>query len=1494
MLQHVFASGVRIKDDAGAVVLAADSLIARPHWRMLLDRSIVAGRLTIIRPELHVIFEDGATNIGRVFHREATPRTSARPWRFETTRLSIVDGTVRTTGRGKAAPLIESGVLFDYTNTAARSINGDASFGTGGTGTTLTLRKLGFRLDDGSDHTFEINGGLVFRDRRLTIPRMAIRSGETDVHLAAHLPMDAEVEATVDPHLTIDRSKIDGATLRRIFPASPLHGVTTLNVRLHGALDQLVVEEISLAHNRSRVELSGSILGLPHEADFELGLSSTRLYPDDIADLLPDLPTDRYRRLGRSDIEAIAAGVVNLADDGRGEASLEGTFSLRTQRGVVAGPVRLNHNRDGVLSFLTDLRGTGVEPEVLIDAVPAGTRINGMVRAEGRLVDGRPATIDLRSHLGSSRIGDRMFDSLGVDLNLANGVVKARAGARQGVTVATRTGTYGTRGDVPSFAANATIRSLDAAAWWLKGDELSTRIHGQVALTGQGRGLDDLELEVRADDHPSSIWKDVVEDVIPPHRHHLVIERPRGYPEIRLRGDVLHADVRFDSRPTALLAEIDRWARAVSETARRERAKRYDSDEFLIAADAPTVGLVETAPIHLSASGRFVGSRILSSIYPGLAGLNTDAAFDLDVSLGSQLTAEGSIRADSIITSAINAADLSAAFTVRADRISGIHDSASADLSLSAAAFHALGQRFRDAGVEFAFADREGTIDIQSHGEREHEALHVAADVQVGRRHNRLQFRRIDLQSSASAWTLASSEPILLYSDAVEVTGLELAARDEPVETRQRLKLEGVVSNSRRDTLYASVERVRLHDLSEMLHMTDPIGGVLNGHLALTGVLARPELTGEAEVGRLTLAGRPLGRLMLHSRYAPGRPDIELDAVLSPLADGQNAVDDPRVPRGEALNDLRVHGHFQLPVPGPDRRLIDPGLLDLMLDVRHADAFFMDLIFRNEIADAGGVFSGTGHIAGDFRRPVFDAFLRLADGSLRIPEFNLRYEVDGHVSVDADAIRVHNATVTDATGGRALVNGGILFNDYRFFSFDLSAELDRLQFMNVASSSDMGFFGDVRASGDVTLTGPLDHTRLYSSNAVIAPESNIFIAIHEGMGASDAGYIVFADSLGNTPTRAELTQRRNLLDARPEGERMFVDGIEMVLNMFAGQGTGIHLVVDPVSGDVINARGSGRIQLLRTEGDYAVYGTLEVDSGDYLFTAGDVFVRRFLIDGGSITWDGEPDNAALDIMASYRTRASAAGLPIVVSDRARIPLIVQLNITGRVAAPMVDLQLQIDRTSHETITAYESIESILNQPERSTEYATSVMLTNSFLLTTSLTSYGEETLSATRNQLAFHSLSQLVATQLNRYLSQAVPNLDVNLGVQGENTQDLDVSYGVALRLMDERLVIRGQGLYQYEAQHEQQNLLDEFVVEFRLSNSVSVEVFYRREGDILGSNQTLANTTGAGLSYETRFRSWSRLVDRLFGRSGSDNTELEADDADATPDDVSATALEL
>ncbi len=118
--------------------------------------------------------------------------------------------------------------------------------------------------------------------------------------------------------------------------------------------------------------------------------------------------------------------------------------------------------------------------------------------------------------------------------------------------------------------------------------------------------------------------------------------------------------------------------------------------------------------------------------------------------------------------------------------------------------------------------------------------------------------------------------------------------------------------------------------------------------------------------------------------------------------------------------------------------------------------------------------------------------------------------------------------------------------------------------------------------------------------------------------------------------------------------------------------------------------------------------------------------------------------------------------------------------------------------------------------------------------------------------------------------------MDLLLGVQGEGTQRLDVTYGIALRLLNERLIIRGQGVYRGESTAEgQQNLLGEFVVEIRLTPSVSVQVFYRREDDVL-NDYTLTSVTGAGLSYQTEFSTWRRLLDRLFGWLIPDRTPPE------------------
>ena len=203
----------------------------------------------------------------------------------------------------------------------------------------------------------------------------------------------------------------------------------------------------------------------------------------------------------------------------------------------------------------------------------------------------------------------------------------------------------------------------------------------------------------------------------------------------------------------------------------------------------------------------------------------------------------------------------------------------------------------------------------------------------------------------------------------------------------------------------------------------------------------------------------------------------------------------------------------------------------------------------------------------------------------------------------------------------------------------------------------------------------------------------------------------------------------------------------------------------------------------------------------------------------------------------------------------------------------------MDRGGRAPLQETPYLETLLNQPERSTEYATSVLLTNSFLLTTQ----GAEGDVFTGS--AFNSVSQLVAGQLNRYLAQVSPNLDLTLGVQGDETvNELDVTAGLALRLLNQRLVIRGEGVYrglrQDAVDETQQALQGEFVVEIHLTANVSVEAFYRRESDIL-SESVLTSTTGAGLSYQKQFPTWRHLFRRL----------LPAGDEPAPPDAPTSTS---
>lgn len=883
---------------------------------------------------------------------------------------------------------------------------------------------------------------------------------------------------------------------------------------------------------------------------------------------------------------------------------------------------------------------------------------------------------------------------------------------------------------------------------------------------------------------------------------------------------------------------------------------------------AGTAALSDTSLVPKFAPGLHAsGLRVAFDVSTADSVLGVQIAFDADTLVHPRLRAgrvsgRAQLRDDGTIRLAADAAaGRLAAGVIRADDAT-----ASARLDGDAFALRVLGLRRID-GTDGDPADRhreQRTSDALAEGELDLDALDAGALARSRAATPPAPALPPDtLRLALSGQRLADRVRATLDTFSVGTGDRRLAARPsafdayrdalvllQPVELTgaavpQVLRLSGVVSRQPSDTLRIVAERIALGTLMATTPLRNRLAGAVDARLAVAAALARPDLSGVLHVDSLRLQGLvageptgapvPVGDLDVKASYVPGDSLGRLTVAL-----------------GRGTNRAQGEGTFRLP------RGADAGAVEATLDLDRLDAALLDalvpVLFRGTNGSAHGLLT----LQGSLRKPDYAADLVLDSVRTSMPLLGTAGRATGFVRLTPDGIVLRSVRATDPTGGSVVVDGSLDGPIGRPPTLNLALTMDEFRLINLPAATDFPIYGQVWLSGTGTVQGQPSALRVAARNVVAAPRTSVFIPLRAQTTTTVApGYLTFLDTLGLGP------------DAQGRGFRPAL-GLDLDLDVRAPSGTGFNLAFDPLVGDVMRAQGSGRLQLRLHEGVFQMFGGVDIEGGDYLFTAGDVFVRRFALDGGSLVFDGLPTDARLNVQATYRTRASLAGLPLAADASRLVPLVVRMDVTERLSAPRVALTLALDRSRDARASAaVEGFETLINQPERQAEYATSVLLTNSFLLTSQAAE--QAGLAQSGNQLAFASLSQLVASQLNRYLADVLPGVELTLGLQGTRTSALDVTYGVALRLLDDRLTVRGQGVLSTDAERSASDALrGEFVVELRLSPVVSAEVFYRREDDLLESvaSGTLTSTTGASLSYRTRFASWRQFWQRLIGQN--------------------------
>ena len=1522
LIDDVVATNVQLRDPSGGLVATVDSIRGTPRWPNLLTAELSVRSLKLFQPHLSLQRDSSGTwNATQALRETGASTTPNQPLDLSFADIDVQNGRLTTTREGGAPTLVQENWLFDYTRSEITDLSLRATVQRVGSNSFLEITNASFALPAfGLETSFlqaqvrRTRSGWALRD-------LAVSLGETYIRGRASLQTERTGADPTPLSLELDRSRIDHDELRRLVPRLPFSDVVTVKGEVEGTLDRLRANNVTVTHNASFVTVDGTLSQDTEGLAMTLDLRDSRLSPSDVRDVWPGLPSLPTSNLGPIGVEGTIEGTTAQPEGAQRTFDLEARLAAQSPHGAVRGTLAVARADDASpLTYNGTIDADSLNLAPFTGRPSLASRLNGRVtmQGQGTQIDSLQGQTSLS--LSASRIAGRPLASADGDLRIDDGRTQGTLTVRQSengrLFLKGSAERLGTR---PSYTILASSTTLDLAQ--LGAGLPSTELNARMTLSASGTDWRPLTGTAVLNVDSSRVYRGDSTVVLPPHSATLrLADRNADRPRIQVTGSVATLTADGTSLGPPLWTTARTLGRAFQDAIQRARNKPApgqhlgstqpplpppafeESSSLRAQRRAALRPMQSSGPLEMQANVRIHQPEIVNAWWPLFP--RRAEAFDLETSLkvsADSVHSTGHASAVRLQSGTRTVEDLNLTYEFSGHFGAPLAQSMKATAELSAHRVAGRGPPLVNASAALSYDAGAGTIEIAADSVGVAESLRLSSDLRITPRTNELQVREVAVDVNGSTWTNPSPASILAYSNTLIVTPFVLQDPHPQAPSLQQVRVSGILSPRTTDTLTVKAQNVYLPPLSEVSGLPHVLGGNLTAQVDLRSGLGRPQLVGDVSVRRLSYDRRLLGDAYFHTEYSAESPDLLVNGSLgTEVTKADRLVGPELVPEGIRTvdpNSLSLSGRIRLPPwarsDAPTRTSeISPGeTLDLSVQIERADLFFFRYIFEERVSRIQGYLTGPLHIGGQFRDPLFNADFSVREAAVTLPLFGLQYEAEGTVTVDRKGIHPRNIKVQDDEG-TATVNGSILFNEYKFFSFDLSATLDGLTVINVSQAKDLPFYGRIRGSGPLRLTGPLSDATLQSDLARTTPDSELYIPVSGSTVEEDAGFIVFADSTGQTPDMQRLTRRPNILADRPEGVPSFVDGLNLDLNVIAPDESTVHLVFDPLVGDVVTVVGSGRVQLQRQEGDFSVYGNFSATSGTYLFTAGEVFVRRFSINEGTIFWDGSPTNARLDLDAEYRTRASPSGLPGYANYRGRIPVTVNLDITGRVATPRVDLGLSLTRSDQRNLVGSESLDAILNQPARTTEYATSVLLTNTFLLTTeSITQQGspetgdENRLTTAGNQLAFNSVSQLVSSQLNRYLGEALPNVDLNFGVQGENPNNLDLIYGVALRLLNERLVIRGEGLYTGDDPDADraEGPQGEFVVEVRLSSRVSAKVFYRRTGDELTQNRALTSSRGAGVSYQTQFPTWKRLFQRLFGWIfPSDPAPNEGDETDS------------
>lgn len=718
--------------------------------------------------------------------------------------------------------------------------------------------------------------------------------------------------------------------------------------------------------------------------------------------------------------------------------------------------------------------------------------------------------------------------------------------------------------------------------------------------------------------------------------------------------------------------------------------------------------------------------------------------------------------------------------------------------------------------------------------------------------------------------------------------------------SEEKISVSGSYQKLSSDLIRFSLQDVDLTKLSDLIQARLPFAGILDGNFSVSSNLENPFFEGRLDIDSLSFRGRTMGDLSLQSI----RDTLSSRFVSTLKLDSDRFSNIPK-------QTISGNGFFQPINSSGDKDT----LAYFSLDFEDLNLWMLPSFAVNVFDSANGRASGYGELLSLRDRFDYSAFFSV-DSVYAKPKFiNTDYYLSGPIYWNRAQGIVIDTVIIDDPYGNGKLWGVIDLNDFQEEKFfNLNLELNNLQFMNNTFDIDVPFYGNLRGSGNVQLQGSSLSPTISTLGVVeIGRGSKLSLPLlSETEFDGEKSYIKYTSSFNETGlTASELFRNTNKSIVGKEtifsrtitnNDRKFVDFFNLELQFDAPDDTQIELIFDDVANEILRANGSGNVRVGLSDKQLQITGTYTLNSGVYDFVSADFFTRRFrLQDKGTLTWDGDPTNAQIDVSAVYNQRADFSaflGNNVGTSNGIRIPIDMVLELSGRLQSIENDYYFRLP-SNFELSSNRDLIENVLtsvNNEQFKLYQATSFLLTGTFLpvegaTTASVAGANQSVISNIQQNpdaLIAPLLSGQINSLLNTNLSSVMNNVEFDINMATLDQIDL----GVALRLFQDRLTIRRNSSVA-TAQNDV-NAIGDIDANFQLNNQWSLLLFHRQDplfsdisstgGQQFSNSQTL---NGVGVEWQQQFNSWKEIgksIKRIWWRIIRKNENMkESDSSDSS-----------